>query len=253
MWIKKTVIVFGVCVGIGGAFAAMVPTSKLASATVLVYDQQNVAEAIKTAVNTATMLTTEEKQLALQVLNGQALDPSTIATYYASQNSRWKEILSEHHSNTGVLSPKTSTDTFWDSELGSLEDVLDGTKTIASLYTSTQTGLKALDKTNKDAARAAQTTQTQNAALAATTTSALATSNAAVGNLTALQAGNTIAAAKVQAILAGNESLANLTATTAVKNKIELQDRATAFAIDNATTTGLEDFVNNMTDAARTE
>ena len=62
-----------------GSVALMAALSLLcvtprAEAAVLVYDAENVAQAIKTAITTANILTNEEKQLLLMILNMKKLD-----------------------------------------------------------------------------------------------------------------------------------------------------------------------------------
>ena len=67
-WLKKTAVV-SCAVGVLASFTAMVPTSQSTEAAIAVFDAKNIEEAIKTAIQTAKILTEEQKQLALQIFN----------------------------------------------------------------------------------------------------------------------------------------------------------------------------------------
>lgn len=67
-WLKKTAVVSCV-VGVLARFTAMIPTSHNTEAAIAVFDKKNIEEAIKTAIQTAKILTREQKQLTLQILN----------------------------------------------------------------------------------------------------------------------------------------------------------------------------------------
>lgn len=247
MRFKKSAIVIGILVGITAGVTAMLPTSRSAEALVLVKDESNIAEAIKTALTTANILTQEQQQLALQILNMQQLSPSKIIQLLQDQKARQNEVLDEKGAYDGILSPNTSVPTFWNEELGTVEDVVNGNKTLVDLFSQTQKGLKAIDKTNKDAAQTAKFVQEQNALLGNTVTDALNTSNQAVGNLQAVQAGNSIAAAQAQATIEGNQLLSTMAAAQAARNQREAVQEAMSHQINQASSTNLENFVNSMT------
>ena len=67
-WLKKTAVVSCV-VGVLASFTAMIPTSHSTETAIAVFDKKNIEEAIKTAIQTAKILTEEQKQLELQILN----------------------------------------------------------------------------------------------------------------------------------------------------------------------------------------
>lgn len=73
-WVKKTAIVTGIVVGVAACFTTMLPTSHSTEAAIAVIDEKNIEEAIKTAIQTANILTEEQKQLALMILNMKKLD-----------------------------------------------------------------------------------------------------------------------------------------------------------------------------------
>lgn len=61
MKFKKIVLVSGVAMGVFGTIIGMIPSTRTASAAVLVYDAKNIEEAIKTAITTADILTNNLK------------------------------------------------------------------------------------------------------------------------------------------------------------------------------------------------
>ena len=71
-WLKKTAVV-SCAVGVLASFAAMVPTSQSTEAAIAVFDAKNIEEAIKTAIQTAKILTEEQKQLALLIFKRKTL------------------------------------------------------------------------------------------------------------------------------------------------------------------------------------
>ena len=77
-WYKATATISAVVVGITAGFIVMLPTSHSTEAAIAVIDQRNIEEAIKTAIQTAKILTEEQKQLALQILNMKKLDISML-------------------------------------------------------------------------------------------------------------------------------------------------------------------------------
>jgi type IV secretion system protein TrbJ len=252
-WIKKTAVGTGVLMGVTVSFLAMLPNTRHASATVLVYDAQNVAEAIKTAINTASMLTNEQKQLALQILNMKKLDGETLAAWYKNQQTQQNEVLNEEQMKIGALNSNSSVNTFWNEEMGNVDDVLNGNMTLVDFYSSSQKGLKALDKTNYDALHNAKAVQIQNDALSSTVTTALDASNAADGNLQAVQAATTIEAAHAQATMQGNAILANLAAMEAANYQRENVERATNLQLEENSKLSMSNWVQNFSQSDRTQ
>lgn len=66
---RKAAVTVGVAFGIAASFLAMIPSAHRSEAAIAVIDQKNIEEAIKTAIETAKILTTEQKELALMILN----------------------------------------------------------------------------------------------------------------------------------------------------------------------------------------
>ena len=71
---KKIAVAMGILMGISGSFFAMIPSSHHTEAAIAVIDQQNIEEAIKTAIQTAKILTDEQKQLAIMILNAKKIE-----------------------------------------------------------------------------------------------------------------------------------------------------------------------------------
>lgn len=62
MTIRKTAVAVGVAFGISASLLAMIPAGHHSEAAIAVIDQKNIEEAIKTAIQTAKILSTEEKE-----------------------------------------------------------------------------------------------------------------------------------------------------------------------------------------------
>ena len=78
---KKIAIAVGIVFGISASLLAMIPSGRHTEAAIAVIDQKNIEEAIKTAIQTAKILTTQEKELALMILNSKKLDIEQIYKY----------------------------------------------------------------------------------------------------------------------------------------------------------------------------
>ena len=87
MKFRKAAIAMGLLLGVTVPLGAMSLSSRNAEATILVYDQKNVEEAIKEAVQTAKILTEEQKQLALNILNTKSLDAKKLLAMVQSQQA----------------------------------------------------------------------------------------------------------------------------------------------------------------------
>ncbi len=166
---KSQAIVLGVlAIGIVMPISAMAYKAHTAKAAVLVYDEKNVAEAIKTAISTADILTAEQKELALKLLDAKKLDAGILAEWASKTKqstsicSTWEvnaELLRKAGKTPSILNSSTSTSDILLHEIGSIEDVLDGNKTIVDLYFETAKNHKALDATYQSAAQRAQISQ----------------------------------------------------------------------------------------------
>ena len=141
MTIRKTAVAVGVAFGISASLLAMIPAGHHSEAAIAVIDQKNIEEAIKTAIQTAKILSTEEKELALMILNSKKIGRAEIEKYAQMQGAQQKQIFDEKMGQEGVLGKiwgdkKGGTnpnplDTVWRERLGDLQSILNGNTTVA--------------------------------------------------------------------------------------------------------------------------
>lgn len=191
---KKVVVAVGVAFGIAASFLAMIPSSHRSEAAIAVIDQKNIEESIKTAIQTAKILTTQEKELALMVLNA---DPLDIA---------------------------------WRDRLGDLQSIINGNTTVYDGIMNERRRQETLTEIFKDAAKSAQNTQQTNMDITKSTQQALENSNKAEGTMQVMQAGNAINANSVMALLQITKMYSNAVAAEASHYQAENIRRATVEA-----------------------
>ena len=207
-----------------GAAISMVPQERTANAAVLVYDEKNVEQAIKTAISTANILSNEEKQLALQIINMRSMSIEQILSYLMSHTEQQRQMWDEREAKTGALNPNISTDAFMDQCLPDLGQILNGKMTMVDAYEQTQKSL-----------HGAKTTQTAGNALHNSLDEILKNSQNAEGEKEAQQANTQATAVNVTAQIYGNSLLSDMAAMQAVRYQKELQDEAVARSINDST------------------
>lgn len=242
---KKYMMGSVVVMGIAGAFIGMIPHEKSVSAAVMVYDQQNIEEAIKTAISTADILTNAQKQLALQVLDMTKMTDGKATQYLNGMQKEQNYPLDEKDAQIGALKTNSSVQTFWDEKFPDIDSILSGKTTVMDAYYASQKSMQAMEQTNEDALGMAKTTQTMADNVAASTMEALNNSTNAQGNLEAQQANTQVNAAGVMALVHGNNLLSNMGAAQAVKYQRELQDEVIARSIMEQSVTKLDAAVAN--------
>ena len=228
MKFRKAAIAMGVLLGVTVPLGAMSLSSRNAEATILVYDQKNVEEAIKEAVQTAKILTEEQKQLALDILNTKSLDAKKLLAMVQSQQAAEdsllsgdimypKDALEKMGKLPSILNRNSTPTAIMENEIGTIESVYNGDATVVDLYQRTMKNRKALDATYKAAAESAKNIQTADAKLSTTVNTAVAVdaANSAEGQKQVLQAQTSILAAQALATHNGNEALTNLVAMVA--------------------------------------
>ena len=219
MKFRKAAIAMGVLLGVTVPLGAMSLSSRNAEATILVYDQKNVEEAIKEAVQTAKILTEEQKQLALDILNTKSLDAKKLLAMVQSQQAAEKsllsgdimypkEVLEKMGKLPSILNRNSTPTAIMENEIGTIESVYNGDQ-------RTMKNRKALDATYKAAAESAKNIQTADAKLSTTVNTAVDAANSAEGQKQVLQAQTSILAAQALATHNGNEALTNLVAMVA--------------------------------------
>ena len=172
-WSTKRVqmaVVAGLLLGVTTPIAAMMMRSHHSEAAVAVIDEKNIAEAIKTAISTANILTTEEKELALMILDAKKINMDML-TGWMEKNKAADTfcktpdimqdigILKQQGKVPSILNANTSATAILMNEIGSIEDAMNGKQTIVDLYMQTQKNHKALDATYRAAAERAKASQ----------------------------------------------------------------------------------------------
>ena len=227
-WVKKTAVITGIVVGVTACFTAMLPTSHKTEAAIAVIDQRNIEEAIKTAIQTAKILTEEQKQLALQILNMKKLDVSMLETLMKRNEEKEKIPLSgDMVIPEGIINNKNkSVEAVWQERIGNIEDVINGNMTVYDIVIQEQKRQKAIHEASKGAAQAAQQTIQFDKQNMEDAKKALEASNNAEGQQQALQAGNYILYDILQSVSAGNRAKAHMAASMAAYYDSKVQEQA---------------------------
>ena len=131
MKFKCKMLAVSLALGISAGAVAMIPNSHHTQAAIAVFDQRNIEEAIRTAIETANILTEEQKQLALMILNAKKLDENILTTW-AQQNMK-KRDESKHGDMIypdSILNKSKSIEAEWNQRMGNLEDLMNGNATV---------------------------------------------------------------------------------------------------------------------------
>lgn len=228
LFMKKTVIIMGIVVGVASCFTAMLPKSHITEAAIAVIDEKNIEEAIKTAVQTAKILTEEQKQLALQILNTKKLDVSMLETLMKMNKKKEESILAgDTVIPPGVINDKNkSVQAQWEERIGNVEDVINGNITVYDMVVQEQKRQKAIHEASKSTAQAAQQTIQLDKQNMEDAKKALEASNNAEGQQQALQAGNYLLYDILQSVSAGNRAKAHMAASMAAYFDMKVQEQA---------------------------
>ena len=228
LWIKKTAAVSAAVVGVAACFTAMLPTSQRTEAAIAVIDERNIEEAIKTAIQTANILTEEQKQVALQILNMKKLDVSMLETLMKRNEEKEKMPLSgDAVLPEGILNDNSkSVQAQWEERIGNIEDVINGNMTVYDIVIQEQKRQKAIHEASKSAAQVAQQTIQFDRQNMDDAKKALEASNQAEGQQQALQAGNYILYDILQSVTAGNRAKAHMAASMAAYYDSKVQEQA---------------------------
>ena len=255
---KKAAVIAGICMGLLVPFGAMTLTPHDAEGAILVYDAKNVEEAIKEAIQTANILTEQQKQVALAILNTKSLDPEKLVTILQEQSAgnddfNWcktsqmtPEVLKQIGKEPGLLNYHTSTTDILENEIGTIENVFDGKITVVDAYKQTQKNQKALEQTQIDAAMSAQAAQHSDAQLTKSVQDALNASNNAEGIKQVQQAAVAVSAANALETRNGNNVLANLLAVVVEDYHVKNLERAQTEKMEQDSKDELDKFVQSM-------
>lgn len=226
-WIKKTALASAVVAGVAASFVTMLPTSHRTEAAVAVIDQRNIEEAIKTAIQTAKILTEEQKQLALQILNMKKLDISMLEDLMKRNEEKEKIPLSgDCILPDSLIKQNESIQKIWNERIGNVEDVINGNMTVYDAVIREQKRQKAIHHSAKETAQVAQQTIKLDEQNLKDAQKALEASNKAEGQQQALQAGNYILYDILQSVSAGNRERAHMAASMAAYFDSKVQEQA---------------------------
>lgn len=244
--LNKKILVTAVVLACMGGTLGMLAREPKADAAVLVYDQENILQAMKTAINTASILTTAQKQLALQVVDMTSISADQLAALFESQTKSKQTILDENAGKIGALTPNSSASNYWNENFSNIENILNGNMTVMDAYQANQKALKALEKTNQDAIHGAKTTQALQKNMNETIDEALTASANASGTKEAVQANTQTVAATAMGTLYGNNLLSEVLAMQASKYQKEVQDEANAIALQEQINSQIATDVDSM-------
>lgn len=248
---KKKILIPAIVLGCVCSMIAMIPTNRNVDAAVMVYDEQNVAEAIKTAINTANILTETQKELALQIIDMTSMSQNKLEDFLKRQVIKQDGILDESENKVGVLNGKTSVESYWENNFRNIESVLNGDITVVDAYNANQKAMKALEKTNYDALHNAKTTQIATQEMSENLSEVITNSANAEGNKEAIQANTQAVAATAMGVYYGNNLLSDLVAQQSLKHQKENLDEANALAFAKSVAKQAEKDVADMKAAAR--
>ncbi len=247
MKLKGKILATGLFLGISAGFLAMIPTSHHTSAAIAVIDQRNIEEAIKTAIQTAKILTEEQKQLALQILNMKKLDISMLETLMKRNEEKEKIPLSgDVIYPDSLLKKNESLEKIWNERIGNIEDVINGNITIYDAVMQEQKRQKAIHQSAKETAEVAKETLKLDEQNLEDAKKALEASNKAEGQQQAMQAGNYILYDILTSVASGNRSKAHAEAAMAAYFDAKIQEEAVSERILHNSTEISKKWVENM-------
>ena len=236
-----------------------------AEAAILVHDERNIAEAIKTAITTADILDRNTKELALAVINAKKLDGAMLGRW-ESQNEavlamserfgEWlgdrldvwgvtvsPETLEKLGKSPAILNQHTTTEDILYHRIGSIEDVLNTKGVILHTYEENSKNHRVLDATYQASATKAQASQAVTKELNQSVLDAVRAADEAEGEQQILQAQIQLSAAQV---LQGGDTkdvLANLLAMESERYYVENRARALRETREQASKVGVAKFV----------
>lgn len=246
-WIKNTAVISGIVVGVAASFTVMLPTSHRTEAAIAVIDQRNIEEAIKTAIQTAKILTEEQKQVAMQILNMKKLDISMLEKLMKRNEEKEKIPLSgDVIYPESLIKQNESIQKIWNERIGDIEDVINGNKTVYDIVIQEQKRQKAIHQSAKETASAAQETIKLDKQNMEDAKVALEASNKAEGQQQVLQAGNYLLYDILQSVSAGNRAKAHMAASMAAYFDSKVQEQAESERILKNSTNLSKKWVENL-------
>ena len=204
---KAVAIGVGVVMGVSASILAMVPSSRSSEAAIAVFDEKNIEEAIKTANQTFKILTEEQMQYALMLLNMKKLDVSTLMQFLGTQDKNIADLNKQLESYRGVLDKSKTLEHVWKDTVGDYESVLNGDLTVYDMYKITKNRVKQAQDTVNDANIIVMNAQAKNKEVLEQSKKIMEQSNKAEGELQAQQSNTAAITNETNAFVQGNNLL----------------------------------------------
>ena len=228
--IKKSAIVAGIIFGLTSSMVSMLPTSHHSEAAIKVIDEDNIKEAITTAINTLDILTEAQKQVALAYLATQKITPQMILKFTTGLEANNQAIKIGNLSIPAGIFPVTASQqamlSEWQEKISDVESLINGNMTVYDFVKKQSARHKALAQQAQNAAQVAHQTIKIDEEIMTQVKTALDESNNAVGALSVGQSGNAILAANVQATINNNRQQAQHIATVSAYYAAKNQEKA---------------------------
>ena len=217
--IKATALAACVLVGVAGL--TIFPSGHKTEAALAVIDAKNIEEAIKTAIQTANILTQEQKKVLLQVINMKPFDINVQKNFTAEGDAQEQKVMQEILQRKGASTPASTIQAVWTERIGNIEGLLNGSISYQDVIEAESKREKLLHDTYLDAAKAAKMSSQNNGTLITNTQGIIMNSNSAEGALQAAQAGNALNAQQIYGIANATGLLNHLVQMEATKYEKE--------------------------------
>lgn len=221
---KAAAMSFGAFLGVSAILTGLSPVNHQSEAAIAVFDQRNIEEAIKTAIQTANILTNEEKQLLLQIVNSKKLDPKALLKIVQNNKREDDSICKIIYPKIGASKIDQTVDSVWSQRIGDIENVLNGNITVVDVWQNEKKREKLLHDTYLEAAKAAKEASIQSKQTMQDTQALVEASNSAEGMTQLKQIGNAIESKNVYAITRMTGVLDHLIAMEATKYEKEAME-----------------------------
>lgn len=232
---KKAAIITGICMGILTPLGAMAISSDHANAAILVYDAENVAQAIKEVTNTMNILEENRKQVEIGTINIKSLDPDSLLGIIqqlmnAKDDFNWcktpemsdPDVILQSGKVPGILDggwdekpAKNITEELLRKCIGSVDDIFADLAHPFDPYKNIEMNLKAVNATAISATKTAQAVQMSDKKYADAVHLALDAANNAEGTKQVQQSIAVMTATNAMETRNGNEMLSQLVGLTA--------------------------------------
>lgn len=218
---KIAAMASGVMLGLGAATMVFIPSNSRTEAAIAVIDEKNIEEAVKTAISTAKILTEEQQQLAMMILNTKKLDAGVLDKITEMSKKGQQQILDERNGRDGIAKASTTAAEAWNARMGNVEALLNGQITAYDAVVAERNRQKALHDTYQDAARAAKLAEEQNIKVGKDTEELLKSMKNAEGAVQAIQNNTAMNAQQVYSLATMTNMLNHLVQMEATKYEKE--------------------------------